>query len=460
MPDLFNWRQENGAPEITVSTPIEPSDAESRAKPFNKYRLYISSLKGLKDAIDRGSDGEEKIIAALNGQANVELRQRIDVEVRQKYGTFFTGTKLGARLLSKLPRRDGKRFFYDPTCGMGDLLLAAAHTLPLAKTLRGTLALWGRQLAGTDLHAEFIDGAKIRLMLLARQRHQVTVDLSRYSDDFFPYIRVGSGIVEEAAYKRANTLLMNPPYGVVKSPKGCKWAGGRVSEAATFMATALERVRPGTEVLAILPDILRSGSYSRYWRDYIGALSEVHMVKSYGIFDDATQVHVFISRLVRRRRGDSKPKKLWPQRRSKMISTVGTGFKVYVGRVVPHRDPEIGMEYPFVHPKNVRVWETMNNLPETRRFSGHVFSPPFVLIKRTSRKEDPYRATAAVVTGNDSVAVENHLIVCQPKNGTIEACQKLMMQLKTEATNAHLNHRICCRHLTVGSIEELPFDLS
>ncbi len=33
-----------------------------------------------------------------------------------------------------------------------------------------------------------------------------------------------------------------------------------------FVVAALERANPGTELLAILPDVLRSGSFTEHWR--------------------------------------------------------------------------------------------------------------------------------------------------------------------------------------------------
>ena len=99
----------------------------------------------------------------------------------------------------------------------------------------------------------------------------------------------------------------------------------------------------------------------------------------------------------------------------------------------------------------------MRDFPESRRHEGKVYAPPFVAIRRTSRPGHPYRATATIIAGKIPVAVENHLIVCEPKNGTLRTCRELMRQLKTEAVNEFLNARIRCRHLTVGSVAAIPF---
>jgi hypothetical protein len=405
----------------------------------------------------RGTDWNAQVFAALNGQASVELQRVASLKTRRKYGAYFTGTILSERLLTKCASFDGERTFYDATCGMGDLLLATAKKLPLATTLPETLKQWGNRLAGTDLHAEFIEGAKIRLVLMACQRHQTTETLIDSPDKFFPHIQVGNGLTEETAFQAATTLLLNPPFGVVDSQRGCKWAGGRVSEASTFIVTALERIRPGTEVLAILPEVLRSGSFSQHWRNRVSELAEVHIVEPYGVFDESADVDVFLLRLVRRAEGKSTHIKRWPIPRTTRNTKVTDYFDVHVGRVVPHRDPEVGQEYPYIHPRGVPTWVVMREFKVTRRHNGVAYQAPFVAIRRTSRPAHPYRAAATVIAGNCPVAVENHFIVCLPKDKTLRSCRELMHQLRTNAVNNFLNERIRCRHLTVSSVEAIPY---
>lgn len=436
---------------------VAPTKIRTKRSPFSSYGAYVSSLHVLMNESGRGADWDQQVTAALNGQASIELRRVAALATRRKYGVFFTGTNLSEQLLTRCASFEGKRVFYDPTVGMGDLLLAAAKKLPLGKTLAQTLTLWGRQLAGTDLHAEFIEGAKARLVLLACQRHQTTEILNVNHNKFFPLIRVANGLTQRIAFQRATNLLLNPPFGLADAPSDCKWAGGRITQAATFVVKALERIKPGTEILAILPEVLRSGSFSEHWRNRISELAEVHLVKPYGIFDENADVDVFLLRLVRRGEDKSKRKKQWPTSRKTRNTTVADYFDVHVGRVVPHRDPETGPQYGYIHPRCVPTWIVMRKFKETRRHEGLVYQPPFVVIRRTSRPGHPYRATATIIAGKQPIAVENHLIVCDPKDGKLATCKELMQQLKTETVNEFLNRRIRCRHLTVSSIRELPW---
>jgi hypothetical protein len=431
--------------------------SKTQLSPFSSYQEYVSRLQMLMEDTGRGTEWDKQVFAALNGQAVVELQRLVSLEARRKYGAYFTGTKLSEQMLAKCAFQIGERTFYDAACGMGDLLLAAAKKLPLAATLSETLIQWGEKLAGTDLHAEFIEGAKIRLVLLAYYRHQTTETLDGSLDDFFPQIQVGDGLVEENAFQRAMTILLNPPFGIVESPDDCTWAGGRISEAAMFIVTALERSQPGTELLAILPEVLRSGSFSALWRERVSELAEVHLVEPYGIFDESADVDVFILRLVRRAEDSPSRRKQWPAHITTRSTTVADYFDVHVGRVVPHRDPEQGPEYPYIHPRSMPIWTVMRDFDEMRRHEAVAYQAPFVAIRRTSRPGHPYRATATVIAGRQIIAVENHVIVCIPQDRTLKSCLELMRQLKTSATNDFLNKRIRCRHLTVGSVEEIPF---
>jgi len=439
--------------------PVATKQVKPRRSPFSSYRGYVSSLQSLINGVRPWTEFEEDVHAALNGQASTELQRVAKLKTRRKFGAYFTGTDLSDRLL-KLSPVGNEDVLYDPSCGMGDLLLAAARSLPLESTLLETLVKWGRRLAGTDLHEEFIEGAKTRLVLLAQQRHRST-DFFSTAQDFFPQIRVGNGLAEVELFQRATTLLMNPPFGLVRSITDCTWAGGRVSEAAIFIVSALEKISAGSELLAILPEVLRSGSFSQQWRQRVSQLAEVHTVEPYGIFDDSADVDVFLLRLLRRK-GETKTDYPWPQTvpATSTTTTVADFFEVHVGRVVPHRDPKRGPRYAYIHPRCVPAWTVMKKFDETRKHTGLVYKPPFVVIRRTSRPGHPYRATATVVGGKEPVAVENHLIVCEPKDRRVKSCRQLMKQLKSVVVNEFLNERIRCRHLTVGAVSEIPITIS
>lgn len=430
---------------------------KAKRRPFSDYSAYVSTLKRLAVESHRVADWNTRVDAALNGQASVELRRVAPVETRRQFGAFFTGTDLGSRLIGCGTGCGATSVYYDPTCGMGDLLIAAARKLPLRKSLPATLRQWGHQLTGTDLHREFIEGARTRLVLLARQRHKSDEALRSSDAELFPNIRVADGLKQDALFTRATHLLLNPPFGQVAAPAGCKWAGGRITEAAAFVITALERARPGTQMLAILPEVLRSGSFAEHWRKRVSQLAGVKLVQPYGIFDDSADVDVFLLRLSRRAETQNPSPHVWTTPTASRSPSVADSFDVHVGRVVPHRDKESGPLRRYIHPRNTAIWVEVTRISEKRRHEGLAYQPPFVVLRRTSRPGDPYRAAATVILGKEPVAVENHLIVCEPHDKSADTCRALMEQLHTQRVNEFLNQRIRCRHLTVGAVAAIPF---
>jgi len=429
----------------------------SRRQGFTAYRTYVAELRDLAGEFRRSNDWDKRAFAALNGQASLELRQVIPLKTRRRVGAFFTGSNLAARLISRCTKLDAHSIIHDPSMGMGDLLLAAARKLPLERTVNQTLKRWGQQLTGTDIHSEFVEGAKTRLVILAQQRHGLKSLGVTSIAGLFPGIRIADGLTQHKLFKQATHLTLNPPFGLTDAPDGCKWAGGRITAAASFVITALERAQPGAELVAILPDVLRSGSFTEQWRKRVEELAAVKRAEPYGIFDESADVDVFMLRLKRRAKNSVAKSVPWTNAPVQTGTTIGDYFDVHVGRVVPHRDPKKGNWHPYIHARSVPTWEIMREFKTSRRYQGKVYKPPFVAIRRTSRPGHPYRAAATIIAGKKSVAVENHLIVCEPKAKTLRMCKKLMTQLQTQAVNIFLDKRIRCRHLTVGAVAAIPF---
>lgn len=425
---------------------------------FSNYREFTSQLHELASARETEKDWGRRVDASLDGVAGAELRRLVKLPIRRKQGVFFTGSSLAEKLIGGLKLNPAKDLIYDPAVGAGDLLLAAARRLPTRHTLPETLATWGRCLAGTDLQAEFVEAAKLRIALLARRRSANGTELPKNWRDCFPFIRVGDGLSQPGLYSKATCLAMNPPFSLSGPVKGCEWAGGRVSNAALFVVRALEQMKPGTRLLAILPDVLRSGSFQHQWRQRVSDLARIRAVKRYGIFDEAADVDVFLLDLIRRQGGTTKGRR-WPGSATRASSTVGDFFHVHVGRVVPHRDPETGPLHRYIHPRSIGVWVEVRRIKDKRRHEGLTYQPPFVVLRRTSRPGHAYRAAATVILGQKPVAVENHLIVCKPHDKSADTCRALMAQLHTQRVNEFLDQRIRCRHLTVGAVAAIPFDL-
>ena len=429
---------------------------------FIKYQPYVNGLVRLATSkvIEDGNAWSQKVDIALNGQAGDQLQALVPVQTRREHGSFFTGHELADRLLKHADLTGIKTpVFFDPTVGASDLLIASARRLGMKKQIARTIESWGTQLTGIDQQKEFIQASKARLVLLARSMHETFNEQKMDWTSVFPNIRAGDALYENALYERATHLVMNPPFAMMAAPKDCSWAKGKVNAAAVFMEHAVQHARPGTQILAILPEVLRTGTRYEKWQRVVTRMADVERVESAGLFHNA-DVDVFI--LVLRKRKVAMPvgNAFRDANHRQTAQCLGDLFKVSVGPVVPHRDREEGALYRYLHAKNATPWNTLTRWPEKLNYKGTVFTPPFVVIRRTSRPGDKHRATASLVLGRTPVAVENHLIVCQPNDGKVRSCERLMECLKSSTVDEFLNVEMRCRHLTVGSVREIPIGRS
>jgi N-6 DNA Methylase len=422
---------------------------------------YVKSLEALTADMSWFSEHPEshqRAEKALNGELSKTLRRVVPIKTLQTYGAFFTPDPMADRLLSTLRKYvDTDTPILDPACGGGNLLLAQAKHLPIQSNLTSTIRNWGMLLHGSDLHSAFVRATKARLILLAAQRGKFYGEKLDFLPDLLPNIVVRDGLLAPLPNL---SMALNPPFTRVPSPRSCQWATGKVSQAALFVTRCLEQIGPGLHIAAILPDVLRSGTNYRAWRAWISERSDILKMEQLGRFDAETNVDVFM--LVLRSRDTTQKKRkiqdFWIKlpKNLQETATIATHCKVNVGRVVPFRDAEIGNEYPYLEIKDAPAWGRTKELP-IRRFDGVTYKPPFVAVRRNSRSDDANRAVATLVTGKRKIAVENHLIVISPLEGTVAACQQIMRVLSNPKTNNWLNTVINCRHLTVKAISSIPW---
>ena len=397
--------------------------------------------------------------AALDGQPARELRSVYAADSLRHTGTYFTGSKLAQYLVKPFENR--LREFssvIDPACGAGDLLVACARHLPLQRDFAATIREWGEQLIGFDVNSAFVEAARHRLALLALARWGVVRQTLCVSAPLqpFPHIRSGSGFQEWRLPPGPALILVNPPFSYSKADPQCGWASGRVSLAASFVEKCLENAPKGSRILAILPDVLRTGTNYERWRAMISEKSRICSVSVGRKFDALTQVHVFLLEL--ELDGPSRRKTFaWARPAAKHRQTVKDLFQLGVGAVVPFRLDGKGCWRRYADLEALPPWTIVRRLNRSIRFKGVTHRAPFVTIRRTSKSDSQYRCVGTLVTGNSRVAVENHLLVAVPRDKTIRTCKKLLTLLQTDATTEWMNKRICCRHLTVSSVGDIPW---
>lgn len=414
---------------------------------MKEYQAFVSELQDHITAFSTpaNEDWTKKANKYLNGLAYDSLRSLVPLQDRRKSGAFFTGHEMAAAVLDYHKINFGKEVvFYDPACGTANLLIAAAQKYSDDLLRNGAKVSY----IGTDIHQEFVHAGKLRFDLFK------TIAANFPSNCDVQILRE-DGMLCTEYYKRATHILVNPPFNKVESPRNIDWAKGKVSNAALFINKIAAEVKPGTQVIAILPEVLRSGSRYTEWRKYISsafAMSDIHLL---GQFDRHTDIDVF-SVLLTKSENPLPPNWVWTKTERTISKTISSDFDVSVGTVVDNRDKTEGVERPYLVSRGLLGWTTISECNRRRKHSGKTYSSPLVVIKRTSRVGDAHRTIATIVNLEEPLYIDNHLIVLIPKSGKISTCRSLLKKLKSRATTDFVDQQIRCRHLTVKVVSNIP----
>lgn len=413
-------------------------------------KIYI---KRLKKMINSHIESNRRIEKSDILKSSHITESYLTVEMRKKLGVFFTEAQLSAKAIRYFQQAiTAESVVLDPNCGIGNLLLECSYQLGVSVNLSDTLKVWGAVLRGFDIQAEFIELTKLRLIMAALERG-VKADCSlEKAMDYFKYIiQKDSLTVLTPSLNSVTHLFMNPPFVAMESPKRDYWGKGNTNSAAVFFDYYLRNVSEGCNVVAILPDVLRSGSRFKKFRTFVSE-NLLGQCDIEGRFSGSVDVDVFI--LSGHKCKDSLGV-IWSSQNI-YTDNLAKQYDVCVGPLVAYRDKQVGVLYPYFHSKNCKNWEIVTTVSETREFSGRSIQPPCILIKRTSSPSDKYRAAATLVNLKQPIAVENHLIVVTPKDKSLKKCIKLLKMLAKPEVNEFLNEQIRVRHLTVGVIKAIP----
>lgn len=410
----------------------------------------------LRNLIENTSPPLTKSIVDLDS-IDIVLRECLSIEEMREAGSFFTGQKLSTKCLSLFGKAiTSKSRVLDPTCGAGNLLIECSRKLGAGETLSETLKVWGSVLYGFDIHESFIEATKLRLIIEALSRgvkKNCSIDIAI---SYLKNIKVQDALLVNKNDLRDTThVVLNPPFSIWQSPNKYYWKSGKINAAGVVLDHYLRILPKGCGLVAILPDVLRSGSRYNLFRDFCSLTLDAECIQ-WGRFNAKTDVDVFILSGVIFC-GEMLKKIQWQEDLGD-YEKISSKFDVCIGPLVAYRDLETGNEYPYFHSRNTPGGEMVEMAGELRRFQGRVISPPFILIKRTSSPGDKHRIVATLVNLKGMVAIENHLIVVKPKSNQLIDCKKLMKILKLDRTNNFLNKRIRLRHLTVQAIKDIPLN--
>ena len=422
---------------------------------MNKFSVHNHQLKLFFESIDTNDDIELRNMVNLDSIDSV-LREYLSIEEMRDAGSFFTGQKLSTTSVARFKRAiTFESVILDPTCGAGNLLIECSRHLGIESSLSKTLTRWGQVLRGYDIHESFVEASKLRLVLEALSRGAVKDCSVEEALLKFSNLRVADALtITKEDLKEVTHIIMNPPFSNWTSPKVNYWKDGKVNAAGILVDHFVRNLPMGCEISAILPDVLRSGTRYELWRKFISESTKSNC-EIIGRFNSKTDIDVFIID------GTINPSSVeinWFSKITRYIP-ISDFFHVCVGPLVGYRDPLEGPEYPFIHSKNSPLWTVVKDFYEYRKFKGRAIKPPFVVIRRTSSPSDKYRASGTIISGDEWVAVENHLIVVKPNSNKLKDCHNLLKNLKLKETNDFLNNRIRCRHLTIGIVKSIPLTI-
>ncbi|MGR9094550.1 hypothetical protein ACP6ET_05745 [Klebsiella quasipneumoniae] len=269
-------------------------------------------------------------------------------------------------------------------------------------------------------------------------------------------IKCKNGLDDDVSQDAFSHVLINPPYNQSLLKEYKYWSGGKVNLAAVFVDKYITDAKKGMHIVAILPDVLRSGTRYEKWHCAIDQLVSGE-IKLKGRFDKKTDVDVFI---LNGFINDVNLGLNWVSEKKK-YQQLSDYFSVSIGKVVPYRDPQEGEPHAYIYPGLLNSWDEIdsNDIASIRRHRSIPVLPPFITIKRTSSPKDKNRAGAHLIYGSKPVYVENHLIVIKANDDNIIKYKKLLDHLKSAEVNFFLNDVIRCRHLTVKVVKEIPFKL-
>ena len=386
----------------------------------------------------------------LNGHAAHSIDRMLSRERRRKDGVFFSGEFWSQQLLACVGNAEIVRWC-DPAAGTGDLLLEAARRIPLQPTLSQTLRFWSHRLLAGEKNATFLDVAWQRIRALAVLRHYerdgqlVKPTVATTPAGFV----AGDALTMPLRIRASDCLVMNPPYTHQVAPSWCQSANGRVSTAALFLERYITGTQPGTRIVALVPDVLRSGTRYRKLRQLLDKHANVELFAPRGAFSADADVDVSILACTV---GSSSAQTAKAASRS---LTVGDLFQVRVGNVVPHRTSMDGLSKRYLTARGLPDGGILDAPVARATFDASVYRAPFVVVRRTSSPSDRVRTRATLVSDGEFL-VENHLIVCTPRPNVAADCNHLLRVFADPRTNHWMNERIRCRHLTTAAINELP----
>ncbi len=393
--------------------------------------------------------------AIMDGAMPTAVASSMSRSDRRIGGVFFTPESTAARM-ARMAGASSSNVCFDPTVGIGSLLLAFAAALRVRATFERTLESWNERLAGFDLSPHLVALAKLRILALLTSR--VGAPATVPTVEPLPLIKVGDALMEP--WPDWDLVLANPPFARSVSD------GRLTSQAARFLEQICDSLHGKREAVVLLPDVIRSGAQHSELRRRIRRDFRITWGAHLGrIWDDA-DIDVFAMRVATKGRqqvgwwgdvpffGDAGQRRLLTRTVSGL--TLGETYTVAVGSIVPHRHvaAKRDVRYPFVKASDLHQPLYPARLESIRCSSSSTVTGPFLAVARTSSPNDSTRVVASIAPFAKPYAVENHVLVISGR--PLPELRKLKAHLESSAIRELLDTRIGCRHITVGALKDMP----
>jgi hypothetical protein len=414
---------------------------------------YVTELVDLLDSKKHNSNGAW---LRLYDAPNI-VRDSYNKRYRKARGIYFTGAVLAKRLAHRvLPQISEGWVVLDPAMGAGDLLISSAMQMPKQKSAAATVRAWSKLLIGYDSDERFVTAAKLRLALLARLLHRGERVSSDAALNAFPNLKQADFMdVDLRSIKKGLCVVTNPPFTTMRRPLPPGDARAARSLAAVFLEKLCSEIPSMSHITGLFPEVIRCGSSYESLRKNLYRQMIVLHEESIGQFDRNVDIDVFVGHYKRHCETRFAQRAAETKKGADAVA-LGEICDVTVGSVVPHRTRMAGPWRRYIAANLVPPWSRAFKPVKSVRYGGPSYTPPFVVVRRTSSPRQKFRAVASLIVGSTPVAVENHLFVLRPKDGKLQTCEEIIRRLRSEDINCVLNSKMRCRHLTLESLLSLP----
>ena len=356
--------------------------------------------------------------------------------MKSSLDSFFTPADVADKLAGYI-RQCSPSIVLDPSAGDGALLSAAAKRWP---------------------EAEFVavdcDPAKVQSL-----QKRTEWNCSCY--DFLDLHSGDSSFFRSKKSLQIDVVLLNPPYSARGNARWMASLDGfavRTGRAMAFVLRALDSLREGGEIAALLPSsTLTSQRDSEAW-ELIRKIAQVDVIDWFprGTFRQGTAVTVG-TRIERSARGLARAQQIPDVRTGATIRT-----SVVRGCVPVHSAKEIGFlptqisddGVPFIHTTDFRNGDVTGDLRtlSTGRFASRSFGPS-VLLPRVGK---PLRDKIVLWRGGPAILSDCVFAIESSSMSKARAVRNLL--LRDFSTLSRMYCGSCAPYLTVASLVSFLYD--